>query len=125
MATHEQTWVKVNVPVDRGVSGVVSALSAFSGLETIESCEGDHGRAAWVSFRYGRYWSHLWHDLAEFVLGYLVPGLASRVGDDATVRIQGTPTGQIFGELSIRPGAASRVEAALRELARVQRAPTP
>jgi len=118
MSTHEQTWVKVNAPVDAGVSGIVSALSGFPSLETIESCEGKNGEASWVSFRYGPYWEDPWHKLADFVLGYLVPKLAVLVGDDATVRIQGTPSGQIFGELSVRPGAALRVEAALRQLAR-------
>jgi hypothetical protein len=118
METHDQTWVKVNAPVDTGISGLVSALSTFPSLETIESCEGHEGQAAWVSFRYGTYWQNPWHDLADFVLAYLVPKLASLVGDDATVRIQGTPSGQIFGELSVRPGAALRVEVALRQLAR-------
>src|SRR5277367_3747538 len=116
MSTHEQTWVKVNVPVDTGISGVVSALSAFPSLETIESCEGSDGSPAWIIFRYGAYWDNQWRDLADFVLGYLVPKLASLVGDDATVKIQGTPSGQTFGELSVRPGAISRVEAALGEL---------
>lgn len=118
MSVHDQTWIKVNAPVDAGISALVSALSAFNSLETVESDAGNENRAAWVSFRYGTYWQNQWHDLAEFVLGYLVPKMASLVGDDATVRIQGTPSGQIFGELAVRPGAALRVEAALRQLAR-------
>jgi len=118
MSAHEQTWVKVNAPVDVGIGGLVSALSAFPSLETVESCEGHEGEAAWISFRYGPYWEHQWRDLADFVLAYLVPKLASLVGDDATLRIQATPSGQIFGELSVRPGAAQRVETALRQLAR-------
>jgi hypothetical protein len=116
MSIHDQTWVKVNAPVDAGISGLISALSAFRLLETIESCEGHNGNASWISFRFGSYWEHPWRDLANFVLGYLVPKLASLVGDDATVRIQGTPSGQILGELFVRPGAALRVETALREL---------
>ena len=118
MSAHEQMWVKVNVPVDTGISGLVSALSTFPSLETIESCEGYARTAAWISFRYGTYWDHPWRDLAGFVLGYLLPKLASLVGDDATLRIQGTPSGQVYGELSVRPGAALRVEDALRRLAR-------
>jgi len=46
-------WVKVNVPVDTGISGLVSALSTFPSQETIESCEGYAGTAL-----HGR-WRHV------------------------------------------------------------------
>ncbi len=118
MASHSQTWVKVNVPVDRGIQGLVTALSLFPSLETIESCEGHGNDGAWVCFRYGAYWEHPWHDLADFVLGYMAPSLREKVGDDVNIRIQTTPSGQVFGELSVRPEAVSNVETALRELAR-------
>lgn len=118
MRKHPQTWVKVNAPVDCGVSGIVETLSLFPSLETIESCEGNTERGPWVCFRYGRYWEHPWRDLADFVLGYMAPKLTKTVGDDASIRIQVTPSGTMFGELSVRPEAASNVEAALRELLR-------
>lgn len=112
---HRQMWTKVNAPVDEGVKCIVNTLSRFSQLETVESCEGE-GEAAWVCFRYGSYWEHPWRDLADFVLGFLAPGLAASVGDDVNVRIQVTPSTQIFGEVSIRPGAERRVAAALADL---------
>ena len=115
---HKSCWIKVNVPVDKGVMGIVSALSQFPKLETVESCEGNNINGSWVCFRYGSYWENSWHDLADFVLGYLSPRLGKIVGDDASVKIQTTPGGNIFGELYIRPGATSRVEVALRELFR-------
>lgn len=115
---HSHVWVKVNAPVDSGVSGIVSALSLFPQLETVESCEGDSERGSWVCFRYGSYWKRPWYDLVNFVLGCLGPGIIGQVGDDAGVRIQMTPSGQVFGELSVRPGASQRVESALRLLAR-------
>ena len=111
---HEQITIKVNSHVDKGVSGIVLALSGFLNLETIESCEGNINQGPWVCFRYGSYWKHPWRELADFVLGYLAPRLGESIGDDASVRIQTTPSGQIFGELCVRPGAAPRVEAALR-----------
>jgi|GEM_PF-2034348 len=113
---HKQTWAKVNVPVDVGVGGIVETLSSFPNLETIESCEGDGEQGCWVCFRYGAYWKHSWCELANFVLGFLGDRLMKLVGDDATIKIQVTPSGNIFGELSVRPGAAPRVEAALRTL---------
>lgn len=118
MGTHQQEWVKVNAPVDVGVSGIVSALAEFPSLETVESCEGSNDRGGWVCFRYGEYWRDPWRALSEFVLDDLAPRLSRLVGDDVNVRIQFTPSEQVFGELSVRPGAASRVEAAIRRLAR-------
>lgn len=115
---HRQVFVKVNAPVDVGISGIVESLSGFSELETIESCEGSAAEWAWISFRYGRYWEHPWRDLSDFVLQFLAPRLFSIVGDDATVSIQIKPSGLIFGELNIRPGTAPRIEAALRQLSR-------
>lgn len=116
MPVHNQTWTKVNAPVDEGVQGIVAALSEFPSLETIESCEGNESKGPWVCFRFGEYWQHPWQQLATFVLGYLAPGLVAQVGDDVNVLIRVTPSGQIFGELSMRPGAQRRVEAALVEL---------
>lgn len=114
---HIIEWVKVNAPVDKGIKGIISALNEYPYLETIESCEGNNVIGPWVYFRYGSYWENNWRELADFVLGFLAPHLNSLVGDDATLRIQTTPSGNIFGELSIRCGAASRVEAALKKLA--------
>lgn len=118
MDQHTQVFTKVNAAVDGGVRGIISALSEFSALLTFESCQGDDERGPWVCFRYGEYWEHPWRQLADFVLGYLAPGLMEAVGDDATVRIEVTPSGQAFGEISVRPGADHRVERALWELAR-------
>ena len=118
MGQHAQVFTKVNAPVDSGVSGFIAALSAFSALSTFESCQGDDERGPWVCFRYGQYWKHPWRELADFVLGYLAPGLIEAVGDDATVRIEVSPSGQVFGEISVRPGAQHRVEQAVWELAR-------
>jgi hypothetical protein len=118
MASHSQTWVKVNVPVDRGIQGLVTALSLFPSLETVESCEGNGNDGAWVCFRYGAYWEHPWRDLADFVLGYLAPRLTEMVGDNANLRIQTKPSGNVFGELSIRREAIPNVEMALRQLVR-------
>ncbi len=113
---HEQIMVKVNTLIDKGIAGIVSALSDFPNLETVESCEGNEECGPWVCFRYGTYWKHPYCELANFVLGFVAPHLSKAVGDDATVRIQATPAGNIYGELFVRPGAASRVEAALRDL---------
>jgi len=118
MTAHPQAWTKVNAPVDKGVQGLVGVLSEFGQLETIESCEAGGRNGPWVCFRYGAYWEHPWRDLADFVLGFMAPRLAELVGDDASVRIQATPSGQIFGELSTRPEAVSTIETALRQMVR-------
>ena len=114
---HVTVSAKVNVPVDDGVRGLVTALSRFPSLETVESCEEGERHGPWICFRYGAYWIHPWRELAEFVLSTLAPDLAKLVGDDATVRIQTTPSGQVFGELTVRPGSSDRVEKAIRRIA--------
>jgi hypothetical protein len=56
MATHQQSWVKVNTRVDCNMVRIVSALSSISGLETLQSCEGDDRGEAYVHFWYGPSW---------------------------------------------------------------------
>src|SRR5208282_2848511 len=116
MTAHEQVWAKVNAPVDRGVVGLVEALSLFRGLETVESCEGNDREAVWICFRYGRYWVQPWQELAEFVFEFLAPRLLQKVGDNATVIVR-PREGTALADLSIRPEAKREVEDALRKLA--------
>lgn len=115
---HKQTWVKINAPVDKEIVKLIEVLSSFPRLETVESCQGNANRSAWVCFRYGDYWLHPWRDLASFVLGYLGPGLAHMVGDNASVTLQVTEFGLVQGELAVRPGATHATVSALRRLVR-------
>ena len=101
--------------MDTGIKDLVDALSAFPQLQTIESCQGDSEHEAWVCFYYGM---HPWRDLAKFLLGYLGPRLSREVGDRANVSIQVTESGQVRGELAIRPGATRVVIKALKGLLR-------
>jgi len=117
MKPHKQVFVKVNAHVDSQIAGLVSALSLFPKLETIESCQGSDQQSAWICFYYGNYWDHPWRDLATFIFEYLAPRLIRKVGDDVSIRIQVTPSSRILGELSVRPGATHRVERAIRLLA--------
>jgi hypothetical protein len=119
MNVREQEWAKVNVPVDRGVAGLVSALSEFPGLEIIDSCEGSPGEPAWICFRFGRYWEtkEPWREIAEFALGFLTPKLFERVGDSAALTIGPTPSGGMLADLAVRPGTQQEVQAALQAMA--------
>jgi hypothetical protein len=47
---HEQTVVKVNAQVDRGIASLVEALNEFPDVMTAESCEGDAEHEAFVGF---------------------------------------------------------------------------
>ena len=102
---HRQAWVKVNAPIDVGVSALIRVLSGFPRLQTIESCEGEADCSAWVCFRYGDYWKHPWRDIADFVLGYLGPNLVRGVGDAVNLSIRVTEAGFIQAELEVRRGA--------------------
>ena len=110
---HVLTWAKVNAPVDEGVKTLVEALSAFDGLETVESCEGP---PVWVCFRYGRWWEDPWQALAGFVFGRLGPYLATQLGDRVSVQAFLSGTGEVMAELMVREGAMGRTLDALSEL---------
>jgi len=116
ISNHKQKWAKVNAPVDADIVGLIEALSAFPCLETIESCQGDSKTSAWVCFTYGRYWEHHWRDISKFVFEFLGPGLATEVGDDATVSIRLTGSNTALCHLTVRPGAINRTTKALKRL---------
>lgn len=116
MAVHEQTWVKVNAPVDRGIAELVTALSGFSKLQTIESCQGDNGWA-WVCFACGDS-GRSWRELAEFVLGFLGPRVVGELGDRVNVSVHVTEAGLYRAEMAVRTEAISATVALLNDLQR-------
>jgi len=119
MKGHEQAWIKVNMPVDKSISGLVNALNLFPKLQTIESCQGNSTNQPWVCFYYGEYWKHQWEELSNFVLGYLGPGIVrKKVSDVCNVSIKVTENGQILGELFVNPDAIPIVTKAITKLYR-------
>ena len=114
---HRQKWVKINSAVDDKVAALINSLNAFPRLQTMESCQGAADRPAWVSFRYGNYWTNPWRELAHFVLDYLGQNLAHEIGDRADIAIRVTESGLIQGELTVRPGAIQSTIEALNRLA--------
>jgi hypothetical protein len=116
MAQHREVPVKVNAWVDERVADLVSVLSEFNGIMTLESCQGNRDSRAWISFRYGSLRHESWRELAEFVLGFLGPKLAHDIGDVAEVRICVSSFGMPQGEISIAPGAEAKVAKALKRL---------
>ncbi len=50
---HPEVIIKVNATVDAGIAPLVLALNQFPGLITVDSCEGDREKAAYVYFKYG------------------------------------------------------------------------
>ena len=126
---HVQTWVKVNAPVDEGIAELIEALSAFPKLETFASCQRDaaepslpsakEGQPARIFFRYGQHdHAHAYQELAEFVLGYLGPGLLGEMGDRVAVKIHVVTEYIIEGELVVRQGVIPRTVKTLRRLRR-------
>lgn len=110
MATHEQTWVKVNAPVDSKIADIVSLLNSVDGLETLDSCQGDPGeREAYIYFSYGD-----WHNLSAFVFERLRPELRS-LADDARVRLEASMDCEVpLARLSFRAEATEAVASALK-----------
>src|SRR5438105_296471 len=111
MATHEQTWVRVNVPVDVGVAEIVSLLNTVDGLETLQSCQGDAGRQeGYVYFAFGT-----WDKLCKFVFEKIGPVLKRRADEDARLVVEVSSAESPMAKLSFRAEATDMVVSALKE----------
>ena len=115
VAAHEQVFVKVNAPVDRGAASLISALSSFQKLQTIESCEDLKGWA-WVCFVYGEFWDKPCKELAPFVLEFLGPRLAREFGDRIKISLEITEAGTVRAEMAVNHGTISAVVNFLNKL---------
>jgi len=114
MATHPQTWIKVNAPVDEGVAEIVSILNTVDGLETLQSCQGEPGnREGYVYFACGD-----WRRVSQFVFERIGPKLKERLDDDATLTIEASTAEEPMAKLSFKAEASDMVVSALKEVLR-------
>ena len=114
MATHEQTWVKVNAPVDTGVAELVSVLNTVDGLETLQSCQGDPGhKDGYVYFAFGD-----WRTMCEFVFQKIGPTLKRKVDEDADLTVEVSSADSPMAKLSFKAEATGIVVSALKEALR-------
>lgn len=114
MATHTQTWVKVNAPVDTAIAELVSVLNSVDGLETLQSCQGDAGeRNGYVYFACGD-----WQRMCEFVFQTIGPALKNRLDEDATLIVEATSADAPMAKLSFKAEATDMVVSALKEVLR-------
>lgn len=108
---HRETIVKVNALADEGVAELVVALSAISGLITLESCQGGDGRDAFVHFRFGG-WKESGHLLFDCLLPFMSPDLRSMV----SMRIQAYDTSTATAMISVEPDAVPMLAQCVRDL---------
>lgn len=117
MATHPQTWIKVNAPVDAGVAEIVAALNSVDGLETLQSCQGDPGeKDGYVYFSCGD-----WKRLSQIVFEKIGPGLKRKLDEDATLIVEATSADAPMAKLSFRAEATDMVVSALKDVLRYER----
>ena len=110
---HKQVVVKVNAAVDEGIVEVVSALSAFPWVVTVESCQGEpgpDGRPAGVSFFCGD-----WRKAAVFVHARLAPALALPQITHA-LKVYDAGVGNPMVEIEFPAEAAPEVASAIHSL---------
>jgi hypothetical protein len=50
--SHPEVPIKVTAWVDEGVAPLVAALNSLDGVMTLDSCQGDSEKGAYVLFRY-------------------------------------------------------------------------
>lgn len=109
---HKQVNAKVNARVDQEMAPLIEALSMFSKLETIESCQGSDLQEPWVCFRYGE---EGWRDLSKFVFEYLNPQLDQLVGDAMRISIRPSFNGAI-ADFSVRKDQLNSVVRAVEKI---------
>lgn len=101
MTQHREVPVKVNAWADEGISDLVSALSEFDGLITLESCQGDSGeREAFVIFRYGD-----WKQCGELLFGKILPAMSPDMRAVVSLKLQAYDNDTASGFVSIEPSA--------------------
>jgi hypothetical protein len=61
---HEQTCIKVNAMVDKGIAPLVEALNLFPGVVTLSSCEGNEDGRGYVAFTVD---NDGWQQVGEFL----------------------------------------------------------
>lgn len=112
MAAHEQTWVKVNAQVDRGIAHLVSLLNAIPGVQTLQSCEGFDDSPAYVYF-----WYKDWESTCALVFGTLLPCLES-AGCSPTVSVEVFNGSMPTAKLSLNAEALGKATSALKAMLR-------
>jgi hypothetical protein len=114
MATHAQTWVKVNAMVDADVAELVAILNTVDGLETLQSCQGDPGgRNGYIYFALGD-----WRKLCHFVFQTIGPNLKNHADDDVTLTVEVTSADSPMGKLGFKAEAIGTIVSALKEVLR-------
>lgn len=113
VTVHQQTWVKVNAQVDAGVAPLIEALSAFSGIRTLESCEGKDD-SAWLVFDAGE---ENWEPLAKFVFETVAPTLAEDFGDRVNLMMTVSSAGLYRAEMTVSKSIIPAVSKTIKHLA--------
>ena len=108
LSPHAQVWVKVNTTVDVGIADIVSLLNEIPGLQTLDSCQGEGDRPAYVHLYYGD-----WHQIGRFMFEGLAPKL-EQAGEDATVSVEIFGGSAPMGTIRFAREAMQRIASALR-----------
>jgi hypothetical protein len=110
MATHAQTWVKVNAPIDVKIAELISLLNRVEGLETLQSCQGDPGeRQGYIYFALDG-----WQNLCRFVFEGIAPRIKDYLGED--VKLEIVAGERPMARMSFSAEAVPIVTSALKEV---------
>lgn len=114
---HRQVFVKVNAPVDEDIAVLVTAMSSFNGLVTIDSCQKDRRSGeAYVSFHFGKNDNQLTN-----FLQYLSVGLGKRIDlcCGFVLRMEWFAGGETpIAQIRVAPKEIRHVAAAIKILAK-------
>jgi hypothetical protein len=111
--SHREVMVKVNAPVDKGVAPLVVALSEDSCVQTIESCEGDEERPAFVIFRRGN-----WQECGSFLFDELLASMPDDLRADVSLSLAAYDDDLCHGRIALSPAAIDRLANLIRNARR-------
>jgi hypothetical protein len=104
---HQQTWVKVNALVDHGISRLIELLSRIPHLQTIQSCQGEGEKHAYVYFYLGG-----WKRTCKFLFEVVDPAIRD-IGN-TVVRVEVFNGSEPMGEICFGAGSIEAVTSALK-----------
>ena len=109
MTEHRQVCIKVNAEVDEGVTDLVSALSDFEGLITIESCQGEPGRHdAFVLFH-----CRDWRSCGSVMFDKIYPALDPNLRAVVSLSVETLGEDAALGRVGVDPAKLSELAAAV------------
>ena len=111
MKKNNQTWVKVNVPIDSEIAPIVSLMSRINNLRVMDCVQEQDGEWGRIYFSYGS-----WEVICGLLFIELTSELDKFLGMEICFTVGIESAGRARGEIRIRRSAIPHLLLALRHI---------